>query len=153
MPADQNKALKDQTVALKGSLHEYGIQVQDLQRSLQHSRNATNKLNKELNENHINYEKEKKKLMKTFKSEIKSWRKSLGSERSARIKAERKLAMAENYVEIIASRNMKYDSCQTDSSLDVPYAITDALPPIFGSQLCQTSKSISYTSSLPNLST
>ena len=84
---DQNKALQDQTVALKGSLHEYSIQVKDLQRSLQHSRNATNKLNKELNENRINYEKEKKLLTKTFKSEIKSWSKSLGVERSIRIKA------------------------------------------------------------------
>ena len=50
---DQNKALQDQTVALKESLHEYRVQVEDLQRSLQHSRNATNKLNKELNENRI----------------------------------------------------------------------------------------------------
>ena len=45
-------------------------------------------------------------------------------------------------------------SCQTNHTLDIPYLVTDALPPIFGSKLCHKSKAINFMSlSLPNLST
>ena len=44
-------------------------------------------------------------------------------------------------------------SSQTRSSIDVPYAVTDTLPPIFGSKLCVRSKPLFMSNSLPNLST
>ena len=44
-------------------------------------------------------------------------------------------------------------SSQTHSSIDVPYLVTDELPPIFGSTLCVRSKPVLLSNSLPDLST
>ena len=42
-------------------------------------------------------------------------------------------------------------SSQTLSTIDVPYQITEPLPPIFGSQLCNRTRPVFLTKSLPNL--
>ena len=45
-------------------------------------------------------------------------------------------------------------SSQTNYHEDIPYKVTDPLPPIFSSQLCHFSKPINFFSnSLPNLNT
>ena len=71
-------------------------------------------------------------------------------EKSQRIKAERKLSVIEKEL----SKPQHAVSCQTNQTPDTPYMITDALPPIFGSNLCHRSKAVKFFSrSLPNLST
>ena len=129
-------------------------QVQDLQRNLQNSKNAARKLNKELNDEKLKHDKLTKLNVKNFKSEIKSWRKSLGTERAEKIKAERKLAAAENHLKYFTSVCKKSTPCQTTNTIDTPYEVTAPLPPIFGSQLCHKSKPILFmTRSVPNLAT
>ena len=107
-----------------------------------------------VNTNEINHEKETKTITKHLKSEIKSWKKDLGLERSKKIKAERNLATLESVVKDLKSRSMTSTSSQTNNCLDVPYLVTSSLPPIFCSQLCKISKPINnLTRSLPNIST
>ena len=92
------------------------------------------RLNKELNENKMKHEREIKQTVKNLKSEIKSWKKSLGSEKSEKMKIERKLATTvENQLKNHTSKIRKSISCQTYNSPDIPYEVTAALPPIFGS--------------------
>ena len=117
---------------------------------MQSSQSAVKKLNKEFNENRINHEKNIRLTVNDLKSELKSWKKSFGLERSRKIKVERKLAILENKL----SKPKHPVSCQTNHNLDIPYLVTDALPPIFGSELCHKTKAINFMSlSLPNLST
>ena len=101
----------------------------------------------------MRHEKESKQTVKNLKSEIKSWRKSLGSEKSEKMKIEKELATVENHLKNYTSKIRRSISCQTNNSPDIPYEITAPLPPIFGSQLCHRSKPINHISrSLPNLS-
>ena len=44
-------------------------------------------------------------------------------------------------------------SCQTSSSVNLPYLITEPLPPIFSSRLCVQTKPIFMANSMPDLST
>ena len=68
---------------------------------------------------------------------------------------------AENDVKRLERKLKKCDSktkresisCQTSSSVDLPYSVTEALPPIFSSQLCVQSKPIFMSKSLPDLAT
>ena len=146
---EEKNRLQNKSETLEAALKEQETEIHDLQRNLKNSRCATNKLNKELLANRMNHEKETKIMIKNSKSEIKTWKKDLGRERSEKLKAERKL---ENLVKKIESKESV--ACQTSSSTDVPYLVTDPLPPIFGSALCHRSKPIPYISrSLPNLST
>ena len=146
---EEKDQLEKKTETLEAALQEKETEIHDLQRNLQNSRCATNKLNKELLANRVNHEKETKIMIKNSKSEIKTWKKDLGRKRSEKLKVERKL---ENLVKKLESKESI--ACQTSSSTDVPYLVTDPLPPIFGSELCYRSKPIPYISrSLPNLST
>ena len=148
-----NNWLEEQTLEiniLKEEKLQFENQIVDLQTRLQSSQSAVKKLNKEVNENRINHEKNIRLTVNDLKSELKSWKKSFGLERSRKIKVERKLAILENKL----SKPKHPVSCQTNHNLDIPYLVTDALPPIFGSKLCHKSKAINFMSlSLPNLST
>ena len=157
--SDLNKALADhlekKTIEIS-SLEEEKKQLQakihDIQISLKNSISAATRLKKEVIDNRNNHEKELRLTTKNLKSEIKSWRKDLGFERSEKIKTERKLATVMNDL----SKPKPSVSCQTVQSLDTPYLVTDVLPPIFGSQLCRTTKPIhnrNFSRSLPNMST
>ena len=50
-------------------------------------------MNKELSENKIRAEKEKAAIVKTYKAEVKSWRKHLGDVTRQKVKLEKKLEM------------------------------------------------------------
>ena len=147
---DVNKELQKQAKTLETLLLEKKTEIQNLQQSLQNSRCAAKKLNKELNENRHIHEKETKNIVKNFRSEIKAWKKDLGRERAEKIKIERKLATLDDLVK--KSKSKESVTCQTPGCTDVPYLVTEPLPPIFGSQLCYRSKSISLAKSMPNLS-
>ena len=125
---DQKKALQDHVVSLQGSQQRQGVQIEDLQRCLQTFNSVASKLNKEFNKNRIIYEKERELVTEEYRSKIKSWRKKLGSERSEKIKVERKLATVENLIKVYSSRNMKSTFCQTNSNLDTPYVPTQKGP-------------------------
>ena len=132
---------------------EHNEKVRDLQKRLQVTENTIKRLNKVTSENRINAENKTKQMKKSFKNEIKSWRKELGQERSKRIKAERKHETLENNVKQFESIIKESTACQTDQTPDVPYLISEPLPPIFGSQLCKRSKIIQHLSmSHPDLS-
>ena len=42
-------------------------------------------------------------------------------------------------------------NCQTDEHSEIPYKVTDQLPPIFSSQLCHQSRPIYLSNSVPKL--
>ena len=93
-------------------------------------------------------------MSKSLKTQIKSWKKELGLERSKKIKAEKKIDILENDLKKLKSVSKESVSCQTTHTPDVPYSVSDKLPPIFGSQLCKQSKTVHHlTRSLPDLST
>ena len=143
------KQLESKTENLEASLHEHKKEIKDLKKSLQNSRCAANKLNKELNNTRANHDKETKDIIQKYRSEIKAWRKDLGRKRSDKIKVEKRLAALDNL-----ANSRESISCQTERSIDVPYSVTEPLPPIFGSHLCYRSRKIPYiANSLPNLST
>ena len=65
---------------------------------------------------------------------------------------EKDIRTLERKVTKLQSSNKKFSvSSQTHSTIDTPYQITDSLPPIFGSKLCWTSKSVFLSKSLPML--
>ena len=151
---DVNKQLQNQSETLEVSLQEHKKEIHDLKKCLQNSRCAANKLNKELNETRTNFDKEFRDIIKKSRSEIKAWKRDLGRERSEKIRVEKKLTTVDNLVKKIQSKIVKSVSSQTMGSIDLPYMVTEPLPPIFGSQLCYRSKPIPYIAkSLPNLST
>ena len=76
-------------------------------------------------------------MKKCFKDELKSLKKELGTERSRKIKTKRKLEKLENQLEELKSVTKMSVSCQTNHSSDIPYSVSEELPPIFGSHLCQ----------------
>ena len=60
----------------------------------------------------------------------------------------------ESFLTFSPSRDTFSKSSQTCHNDEIPYSVTTALPPIFGSQLCYATKHIHHlSSSLPNLST
>ena len=133
---------------------EHEEKVRTLQTRLQITENSVKRLNKAVSENRINADNKTKQIRKSFKTEIKSWKKELGHERSKRIKAERELDILENHLKELESSSQESTACQTDQTSDVPFLISEPLPPIFGSQLCKISKTINHlSSSLPDLST
>ena len=151
---EENRSFQHQRESMQTLQKQHDDEIQVLQRNLQNSETVAKRLNKKLNDDKIKRDKETKLLVKDFKSEIKSWKKNLGLERSEKIKAEKKLATVENDLKKYTSKSWRSISCQTKYSPDIPYKITAPLPPIFGSQLCYTSKTVPYMRrSLPNLST
>ena len=70
--------------------------IYDLKRSNKIQKNINQKLNKELSKLREKNQLEKNKVIKDLKVEIKSWRKSLGIERTAKIKLEKKLKTTEH---------------------------------------------------------
>ena len=72
-------------------IEEHETETQNLQKSLKTANCVVAKLNKNLIESKVSHEDEKKRIIKNFKSEIKSWKKDLGVERSEKIKSEKKL--------------------------------------------------------------
>ena len=78
---------------LKEEKQQLKNQIDCLQVSLQNSKSAVKCLNKEVNENKRKHEKVREHANKNHKSEIKSWKKEFGMEKSQRIKAEKKLAI------------------------------------------------------------
>ena len=107
-----------------------------------------------VNGSKLDHVKEITQSSKNLKNEVKFWRKELGIERSKTIKAERKLATLENIVKELESKSVQSISCQTINYPEVPYLVTQPLPPIFGSDLCKITKPINFLSrSQPDMST
>ena len=150
----EKKVHQDHVTSLQTLIQERDKEVQNLQIRLEKSECVVKRLNKLVNANKMNHEKETKLITKNLKSEIKSWKKELGSERSKRIKAEKNIATLEIIVNELNTKSVKSISCQTSHCPEVPYLVTTSLPPIFGSQLCRISKPINYLSrSLPDMDT
>ena len=62
-----------------------------------------------------------------------------------------KIEDLENKIKVLLEKNVEENSCQTDAHPEIPYKITDPLPPIFSSQFCHKSRPIHLSDSLPNL--
>ena len=147
--SDEKKQLEQQ---FQTFIKERDTELQNLQQSLKTANCIVAKLNKKLTEIKVSHEDEKKRITKNFKSEIKSWKKNLGVESSERIKSEKKLHTLENNVKEYNSKRKVSVSSQTNNTPDVPYLVTEPLPPIFGSQVLQKTKIQALSRSLPNLS-
>ena len=89
---DEKKVQDEHVISLQTLIKERDMEIQDLQGSLQKSECAVKRLNKLVNTNEFNHEKEIKLITKNLKNEIKLWKKDLGSERSKKINAERTIA-------------------------------------------------------------
>ena len=69
-------------------------------------------------------------------------------------KSREKIDLLENHLKTLESVGKETISCQTNHTPDVPYSVSEILPPIFGSQLCKTSRTVHHLArSLPDLST
>ena len=124
----------------------------ELESEKKKSKLINNRLNQDLSELRVKHQKEKTEIIKNLKSEIKSWRKDLGDERKEKIKLEKQLELLQKKVEVKLKTSTQ--TCQTDQHPDIPYSISDPLPPIFSSQLCHSSRRLGYLSrSLPNFNT
>ena len=143
--SDEKKQLKEQLDYSQTLINKRDAEIQNLKQNLKTSNCAMTKLNKKLQ---VTHKDQKKQMTKDFKSELKFWKKNLGEERSEKIKIRKKLDIIQNNFNEKVS-----NSCQTNTTLDVPYLVTEPLPPIFGSQLLQKSKIQQLSRSLPNLST
>ena len=133
--------------------YEHDKHVQKLQARIDGSESAVKRLNKEIGKNKLNSANEVKEIKKCFKTELKSWKKELGMERSRKIKAEKKYDILEKHLKDLKSIRKESVTCQSNHTSDVPYLISEELPPIFGSQLCQKRRAVNFLSgSLPDLS-
>ena len=147
----EKKQLHDQLNRMEVLMKDRDAEIQNLQKSLKASKCAASNLNKKLVEIKVKHEDEIKMITKNFKSEIKTWKKDLGIERSEKLKTEKKLDNLEKDFKQFHNKRKVSNSCQTNDSPDVPYLITEPLPPIFGSQLLQKTKIQHISRSLPNL--
>ena len=86
-------ALKTENESLKIKIEDQNQEIINLQNSLKVKIKVSEKLNKELSENKIKAEKEKAAIIKTYKAEVKSWRKDLGDVTRQKVKLEKKLEM------------------------------------------------------------
>ena len=84
-------ALKTKNENLKVRIEDQNREIKDLENSLKVKIKVSEKLNQELRENKIKAENEKASLIKTYKAEIKSWRKDLGDVTKQKVKLENKL--------------------------------------------------------------
>ena len=84
-------ALKIENESLQVRIEDQNNEIKDLQNSLKVKIKVSEKLNKELRENRIKAENEKASLVKSYKAEIKSWRKDLGDVTKHNVKLEKKL--------------------------------------------------------------
>ena len=150
---DEKKQLQYQLHKKQALIMERDSKIQNLQQSLKTSNCTVSTLNKKLVEIRVTHEDEKKLVSKNFKSEIKSWKKDLGAERSEKLKTKNKLDALENRFKQLYDKRKSSISCQTNQSPDLPYLVTEPLPPIFGSQLVQKSKIQHMTRSMPDLAT
>ena len=146
--SDEKQQLREKLDHMQTLINSRDAEIHNLKQNLKTSNCAVSKLNKKLVETKATHEDEKKQMTKNLKSQLKSWKKDLGEEKSEKIRIKKKLELLENNFNEKVS-----NSCQTNSSPDVPYLVTDPLPPIFGSQLLQKSKVQHISKSLPNLST
>ena len=150
---EKNQEIRNLHYSKEHLQYEHDEHVQKLQARIQGSESAIKQLNKEIIKNKLNAANESKEMKKCFKNELKSWKKELGIERSKKIKAEKKVDILDKHLKDLKSIRKESATCQTNHTTDVPYLITEELPPIFGSQLCQRSKAANFLPrSLPDLS-
>ena len=84
---------------------------------------------------------------------ISNLKSELSSLKSTKSMLERTVNKLELKVNKLNSRGVKHSvSVQTVTTTDIPYAITEPLPPIFGSDLCYRTKPVFLSKCLPNLS-
>ena len=122
-----------------------------------------NRLHQELYDLRAKHQKEKTEIIKNFKFEIKDWKKDLGVERKEKINLEKQLVSLKKEVKNkpetalqVCKTSTDFTSLgvQTDQHPEIPYSISDPLPPIFSVQLCHFSSRIGCLSnSLPNFNT
>ena len=77
----------------------------------------------------------------------------LASLKSSKSKVEKEVKRFEQQLKKLeVKKPLKSTGSQTISTVDIPYAVTDPLPPIFGSKLCRRTNPIFLSKSLPDLS-
>ena len=72
--------------------------------------------------------------------------------RHSNLKLEKGAKIYEKKIKMLETKKVQhYASTQTSSVVDIPYRVTDPLPPIFGSKFCHQTKRIFLSKSLPDL--
>ena len=99
------------------------------------------------------------KILSTENTKIKSYRDKVKEEfQLSKIETkevvtylEHKIGDLEDQMKVLVGKKCEENSCQTDAHPEIPYKITDCLPPIFSSQFCHRSRPIHLSNSLPCL--
>ena len=95
--------LNHNNAALQTKIDERDDTITELKKMNKNSREAADRINKELNEIKIKYSKEKAVLIKEHRAEIKVWRKDLGEVTKENIKLKEKLDNKLNDLSVTAS--------------------------------------------------
>ena len=85
------KELRQNNAALQSRIDDQDETISEMKIINKNSREATDRINKELHEHKIKYSKEKAVLIKEHKTEVKAWRKELGEVTKENIKLKAKL--------------------------------------------------------------
>ena len=88
---EEIKNLVNENKELKVTVDNRNCEIQDLEKQIKTRKEVFDALNKDLKESKVKYSKEKAELIKTHKTEVKQWRKTLGEEIRAKIKIKEKL--------------------------------------------------------------
>ena len=96
----------------------------ELESERKKSKLINNKLNRDISELNVKHQKEKTEITKNLKSEIKSWRKDLGSERKEKLKLEKQLEMLQKKVEEKLHKSTQ--ACQISSLVKEPTLPNDS---------------------------
>ena len=120
---DENEVLRMKMTDSSEKVHTQSDEIYDLARSNDIQKKINQKLHRELNKLREKNQIEKSKVVKDLKLEIKLWRKSLGIERTAKIKLEKKLRTIEH----LLPRKVKTKSTNTTSSFmsNSPHSASD----------------------------
>jgi chromosome segregation ATPase len=144
---DKNKALQCENDALNSIIKEVSENLITSERKVDDLISENRKLQKKVenittkNTKLKNYSDALKKDIKLSKSEAEK----------VIVALEKNIDTVETELKMLRDKNFIEEACQTDEHPDIPYKVTDKLPPIFSSQLCHHSRRIYLSNSLPNL--
>ena len=105
------KATKDETIE-QLSIEKHNVE-HELESEVKKSRSINNRLKEEISEMRVKHQKDKTETIKHLKSEIKSWKKDLGDERSEKLKVEKELELVKNEL----SSNIGIDANHDDGDM------------------------------------
>ena len=140
---EENKAIKKENDTLNRNIKVLTEQIKTSEKTVSDNRKLQIKMERLATENTKikNYRDKVKEEMKLSNIESKD----------AITELEQKINTLETGLKLLSDKKVSENASQTDQHPEIPYKVTDQLPPIFSSQLCHHSRRIYLSNSLPNL--